>query len=420
MINQFDIGSGTGTAALLLAESLRVLNIEVEIAVINKKSSDSKFKRMSKQHIILKRKIFGRLEWLFFKFFNTTNRIPHSLNLYSELDIDAVNRSDCDLVHLHWIGANTISIEDLSKIKKPIVWTMHDSWAFCGAEHHPNVLENDNRFQVGYYRSNKPRSTHGPDICRWVYNRKLKSYAKLGVIHFIAPSKWECNMLKSSKLLGEYSCDVIHNIIDKKIFRVIGDKKTLKEQMNLPTDKIILGFGAGYDINDPNSIKGGKFLIEALQKLNNKERFEVVVFGPANEQFVNSLCLPVKNLGVITDPQKMAQIYNICDVFVCPSVIENLPYTCLEPICCGTPVAAFRTGGIPDIIEHKYNGYLAVPFDSSDLAAGIEYVLANRDELSRNSLFKVDKDFNNDVLVQQHIDVYNKILEENKAIINCN
>ena len=412
IINQFDIGSGTGTASSQLADALRESGIEVEFCVTEQRCPVSNVKLIGRRNVVFKRKVFRRLESLFAHFFKTTNHIAHSLNLYSELDIDAVNRSDCDLVHLHWIGANTISIEDLSKIKKPIVWTMHDSWAFCGAEHHPNVLENDNRFQVGYYRSNKPRSTHGPDICRWVYNRKLKSYAKLGVIHFIAPSKWECNMLKSSKLLGEYSCDVIHNIIDKKIFRVIGDKKTLKEQMNLPTDKIILGFGAGYDINDPNSIKGGKFLIEALQKLNNKERFEVVVFGPANEQFVNSLCLPVKNLGVITDPQKMAQIYNICDVFVCPSVIENLPYTCLEPICCGTPVAAFRTGGIPDIIEHKYNGYLVVPFDSSDLAAGIEYVIENRETLSKNGLEKVKRDFDTGEIVKKHIEVYKKVLAE--------
>jgi glycosyltransferase involved in cell wall biosynthesis len=109
----------------------------------------------------------------------------------------------------------------------------------------------------------------------------------------------------------------------------------------------------------------------------------------------------------------LAGIYNLCDVFVCPSLIENLPNVCIESLFCGVPVTAFNTGGIPDIIEHKKTGYLAQCFDTEDLFSGICYCIDNHDELSRNALIKAQKDFNNKTVVQKHIDLYKSVLNTN-------
>jgi glycosyltransferase involved in cell wall biosynthesis len=103
-------------------------------------------------------------------------------------------------------------------------------------------------------------------------------------------------------------------------------------------------------------------------------------------------------------------MYNVCDVFVCPSLIENLPNVCLESLFCGVPVVAFETGGIPDIVEHKKTGYLAKPFDSDDLYRGILYCMDNQAELSTNSLRKAETDFNTETIIKKHMDLYKKII----------
>jgi glycosyltransferase involved in cell wall biosynthesis len=112
----------------------------------------------------------------------------------------------------------------------------------------------------------------------------------------------------------------------------------------------------------------------------------------------------------VNNPVILASIYNLCDVFVCPSIIENLPYVCLESLFCGVPITAFNTGGIPDIVEHKQTGYLAEPFDPDDLAKGIIYCLENAGRLSKNCLEKASRDFNNETIIDKHIALYKKAI----------
>ena len=357
------------------------------------------------------------LKKLFKKKIQTSNIIIHSENKKTLINLDIINNSDFDLVHFHWINNDMISIEDIAKIKKPIVWTIHDSWVFCGAEHHPNVLENDTRYIHGYLKENKPKTTCGTDVCRKTWERKKKSWKNIQ-FNFISPSNFEKIALYESALFKNSSsnCTVIPNFIPGNIFRPM-DKQKLKEIYQIPSSKKAIGFGAAYKVTNKKSIKGEYLLIETLKKFPNKSNYHLVIFGKADNTILNDIDLPVFATGFISNPQILASVYNLCDVFVCPSLIENLPNVCLESLFCGVPVTAFNTGGIPDIVEHKKTGYLSECFNTDDLYNGILYCINNYEELSKKSLIKANKEFNENEIIKRHIELYESVLKNKGQLI---
>lgn len=421
-LNYTDAGGGAAIAALKLVEAQNRNGIEATLGVIQKTTYSPFVISVSKKRNIFSKLYSGVIEVLKFIFiylgiynsnipcifFKTSNGILHSKNSKSLADINFINNSDFDIVHLHWINFNMISIKDIAKIKKPIIWTMHDSWPFCGAEHHPNVLEHDERYKTGYYRSNKPASTKGIDLCRYVWNEKRKYLQKKEIV-FISPSSWERDCLKQSKIFSDKQCFVIPNVISKDVFKPL-DKLTIRKLLNIPVDKKILGFGAAYDIDNPKGIKGSYYLLKALENLQNPEEYFLVIFGSASEVFTSKLKIDFFNSGFIHNQNILSMLYNACDVFILPSLIENLPTTALESIHCGVPVAAFDVGGTKDIVEHCKNGYLAKPYDADDLREGIKYCISNYDELSANCLKKAEIDFNNDSIIKHHLEVYNAVI----------
>ena len=421
LINYTDSGGGAAIAALNLVTTLNEHGCYARLGVFDKKSnSQYVFELPRKNHSLFfkfLRKISDYLKKIFsplikrfpYPFqFNTTNRILHTSNLKSETDINWINNSDYDIVNLHWIS-DVICIKDIAKITKPIVWTMHDSWPCCGAEHHPNILENDTRWKEGYYRNNKPATTKGTDLCRKVWNQKKKYLSQKNIV-FTAPSKWEHDILKSSSLFGHCKCEVIPNIIDNSIFYP-KDKKSIRKNFNLPEDKIILGFGAAYDIDDPKSMKGSYYLLETLNKIKEPEKYFLIIFGPASESFTNKISIPFFASGYISNPVILSCLYNACDCVINPSLIENLPTTCLESIFCGVPVVAFDVGGTSDIVVHKQTGYLAESYKSEQLALGIQWCIENKDKLSKNCIKKATCYFNKTNTIKKMIDLYSNVLQ---------
>ena len=419
LLNWTDAGGGAANGAFLLTQALKEAGIDATLGVVEKQTTadfviqcellkKSKLAKLVTKGASFFVKVLKKLH-LYKPNFSTTNNILHSTNLKSKIDVNWINNSNFDVVHLHWINNDMISIKDISKITKPIVWTMHDSWPCCGAEHHPNVLEDDTRYIEGYTKSNKPKTTRGKDICKKVWEEK-KKYLMNKEITFIAPSKWEGQVLKDSFMFHDKSCFVIPNIINHDIF-MKKNTTELRKAFDIPEDKIILGFGAAYDIDDEKSVKGSYYLFQCLKKLDPNQFF-LVIFGPAGSNFTSKINMPFFAAGFQSNPILLSCIYNLLDVFICPSLIENLPYTCLEAICCGVPVVAFNTGGIPDIVEHEKNGYLATPYKSEELVEGVEYCLKNCDELSKNCLEKAARDFSAKDVIQKHLAVYESLISK--------
>jgi glycosyltransferase involved in cell wall biosynthesis len=355
---------------------------------------------------------FGfRLKWklqsLLSLFSKTSNPIFHSPGLFGAGLVDSINSSDADIVHLHWINAQFLSIRDIARIRKKMIWTLHDSWVFCGAEHHPNILENDRRWQDGYSCKNFPVTSFGLDIDKWIWLWKKHCWKNLDVF-FTAPSFWEAEHLEQSCLFRSRHCEVIPNCIDTEIFSP-GDKLEARKKWNLPSDRKIILFGA-VSLRDPN--KGGKLLAEAVKTVC-KDDPEVLLlcFGKGDVKYFTDKGIDCLSVGSLQGDDTIASLYRCADVFVCPSIIENLPSTCVEALACGIPVTAFRTGGLQDIVKHQKTGFLAECFDTEQLAAGIIFCLANGGVLGQNAREYVSQRFSQQKVAEQFYAVYQQILQ---------
>jgi glycosyltransferase involved in cell wall biosynthesis len=281
-----------------------------------------------------------------------------------------------EVVNLHWIGAETMSIEDVGRISKPLVFTLHDMWAFCGAEHYA-ADDVDARWRHGYRRSNRPASQAGFDLDRWTWRRKARSWRRLAQV--ICPSRWLADCARSSALMREWPVTVIPNALDTEVFSP-RDRRFCRQALGLPTERRIVLFGAVGAEADRR--KGYDLLVDALrcwQSMRRLDHVAFVIFGQSAPRHLPDLPVPPIWLGHLTDDVALALLYGAADVMVVPSRQENLVQTGTEAQACGCPVVAFATTGMSDVVHHRKTGYLASAYDTADLAGGIDWVLEDGD-----------------------------------------
>jgi glycosyltransferase involved in cell wall biosynthesis len=318
--------------------------------------------------------------------FHTGNPVWHTLawvpsGLGSELEKHCASGL-ADILHFHWVGDNAISIEEIGNLQHPVLWTLHDQWAFCGAEHYvtppgpQETCSTDERFVLGYLPANRPAHESGPDLNRETWLRKRRAWRK--PMHIVCPSHWMADCARRSALMKDWPISVIPNPIDLEFWAPV-DQNQARWLLQLPSDRCLLLFGAFDGTKD--SRKGADLLYEALQILRCREssaaveKLEVLVFGQDRPENAPHLGFPVHYTGRIQDDLRLRLLYSAADAFVIPSRQDNLPNTGLEAHACGTPVVAFRTGGLVDIVDDQKTGALAKPFDSHSLAESIEWVL---------------------------------------------
>ena len=296
-----------------------------------------------------------------------------------------------------------LSVKDISKIKKPIVWTLHDMWAFSGAEH----LSYKERWKDGY--SNNKNSLFFWDLNRFIWKQKKRHWTKS--IHIVSPSLWMNDCAGKSPLMKYWPRKVIPNCLDTKFWKAI-DKNAARKMLQLPLDKPLLCFGT---FNENNSFhKGADLLNAALEKLENKiPELEIITFGNvAND---HSLCekFPIHNLGFIQDELLMRAVYSASDVIAVPSRNESFGLVASEAMACSRPVVCFDSCGLKDIVDHKVNGYLAKSFNTSDFAMGILWLMENENSklLSEAARNKVQRLFSEKIVAQQYLDFYKNAIE---------
>jgi glycosyltransferase involved in cell wall biosynthesis len=213
----------------------------------------------------------------------------------------------------------------------------------------------------------------------------------------------------SSKMLANANVVNIPNPIGIDVYKKL-DKADCKRKFNLPTNKKIILFGAA-KVTDKR--KGLSYLINSLKQLKatSTQDFLLVTFG----RVVGFPELPFAHLPIeyLTDENAIVSLYNAADVFVVPSLEDNLPNTIMESLACGTPVVAFNTGGIPEMIDHKQNGYLAQLEDSADLAMGIQWILENQsyDLISEAAINKVKSNYTEENVADEYMKLYEKLLK---------
>ncbi len=319
---------------------------------------------------------------------------------------------EADVIHLHWINQGMLSLKDIRRImeKKPVVWTMHDMWPATGICH---LTMDCRHFTTHCSHCNYlPGQGNDNDLSSRVWRRKEKMFDGKRIT-LVACSEWLAGEARKSALLQNQRVVTIPNPIDSQLF-CPQNKKTARKALELPVEGKIILF-VSQRVTNPN--KGIDYLVKAIQHLTttdptSKEHISVAILGGHAEEVVQQLALPAYPLGYVSDPHRIAQVYNAADVFVMPSLSENLPNTIMEAMACGVPCVGFQVGGIPEMIDHQVNGYVAAVRQSDDLAKGIRYVLdeADYELLSHNCVKKVAQHYSPQSVANRYIHIYNKVL----------
>jgi len=320
--------------------------------------------------------------------------------------VKRINEINPDIVHLHWVNDGFLKIENIPKIKPPIIWTMHDMWLFTGGCHYDEYCD---RFKKNCGRCPVLNSNKENDLSRKTWNRKNKAFSKIKNITITTPSQWLTECSKNSTLLKGVKIFTIPNMIDTNVFKPF-DKIKARELFGLPINKKLILFGA---MSNTDKRKGLKELKEALYKIKNINDIELVIFGSSPPEKEIDFGFKSYYLGRLNDDPSLVALYNAVDIVINASHQENLSNVIMESISCGKPVVAFNIGGNPDMIDHQINGYLAKPFDTDDLANGIRWVLNNPDynELCKNAREKVLNNFDKKIVVKRYIELYKEILK---------
>ena len=334
-------------------------------------------------------------------------RTVFSIQCFPDIITPKVNQINPDIINLHWVNFGFVKIETLAKLNKPLIWTLHDMWAFTGGCHYNEECDRYTQ-SCGNCPQLKSKSTH--DLSHWVWQRKAKAWQNLNLT-VVTPSKWLADCAKASSLFKNIPIEVIPNGIDTEKYRPI-NKQIARELLKLPQDKQLILFGSMKATSDRR--KGFHLLQPALQSLIQSSwynQLELVVFGSSQSDNHN-LGVKVHYLGQLNDDISIALAYAAADVFVLPSVQDNLPNTIMEAIACGTPCVAFNIGGMPDLIEHQQNGYLAEAFKSEDLAKGIAWVLEKErhQKLCINARKKAEQEFTQQQQASRYLSLFEQIL----------
>ena len=310
---------------------------------------------------------------------------------------------NADYIYIHWaLGGflNLANIEQLAKLGKPVIFFMHDMWTITGGCHHSFACE---KYKSGCYNCQIFPKNKKNDLSSKGFKKKLKLYSKYNNLYFISPSKWLYDCAKQSALTKDKPIFHIPNILDNTFFKPF-DKKTAKQILNLNPNEIVIAFGA---ISIDSPYKGWYYLIKALKILSQEQDFKnisILIFGNGfKKEIAAEIPFKTRFTGHLSDEYSTVLVYNAADVFIAPSLADNLPTTILESLSCGTPVVGFNVGGIPDMIKHKENGYLAKYKDANDISEGIKFCLENK--IKGYSL----PDFGQNFIMNKHFELFEHI-----------
>lgn len=315
-----------------------------------------------------------------------------------------INRLKPDIVHLHWIKADTISIEEISCIEAPIVWSLHDLWPCLGLDSYP---QND-WFKTGY--DNVLGSLWAD---RWTWRRKMRAFHKLRIVP-VGPSAWCAQQARASEMFSGHHVAHIPYPVDTKMF-VPGQLETARRKWDIPLDRYVVLFGA--NMGTQWHIKGFDRLVDSLPYVrpSTKEIMRIVVFGESAA--TRTVCgVPVQYIGPVPTAADMATLYPAADVFAFPSRQETFGQTKSEALACGVPVVAFEETACAEGIIHGITGWVAACGNLFEFAAGIDWAFAARDNVAWRSQIagrareSVERTYAPPLIASQWVSLYEELL----------
>lgn len=414
-INTYEGNGGAGRACLRLSDALQVKNIDSKVLVYYQFKESSTTECFSKSLI---QKAFAIINILLdryiSKFAIKAVKIPFSIQWFGTNITNHPSVRAADIIHLHWVNHGYLSprsIAKLHKLNKPIVWTFHDSNPITGGCHVRYTCH-------GYLNNcgNCPvlKFSYEKDFSHMTWKAKKKAYSKLN-FDIIAPSNWMKKNANHASLTKGLKAHMIPNALETDIFKPV-HKKECRNDLGIDQDTMVIL--SGYMPSSTDKHKGFEQLIDTLNHLSvsphiNKDKLLLYFYGSEGDGFDLNIPIKHKFAGKIDNDDLLVKIYNASDVFLFPSLEESMGYTALESLSCGTPVVGFNTSGVPDVVLHKKNGYLASLYDTQDLANGLIWILnnPNKDLLASNAREWAVSKFSLEVVAQQHINLYKNLID---------
>jgi glycosyltransferase involved in cell wall biosynthesis len=400
LVSTFDSYGGAARAAYRLHKGFRKSGVDSCMFVQEKHSDDWTVTGPDSKWAYLQGKLRANSDSLPLLLYKKRKKVFFSTSFFPDNIQKFIQTSNPDIIHLHWIAYGFLKIETLSRLAKPIVWTLHDMWPFTGGCHYSGDCH---RYEG--HCGNCPQLCSGNqrDLSHWNLMRKEKSWKNLPLT-LVSPSNWLAECARRSTIFNGLSIEVIPNGIDLKRFTP-RDKRLCREILGLPHDVKLILAGAMDWTSDER--KGFKYLLQTLRNL--KSRAELVIVGGGEPAVSIDLGIPVHYLGRLDDEVSLALAYSAVDIFVSPSKEENLSNMLVEALACAVPCVSFRVGGMIDLIDDGVTGFLVNPLDSVSLAAKMDLLLMDdniRHNMSCAAREKAEREFDLNRIVGCYEKVY--------------
>ena len=412
-VNTSDTQGGAARAAMRIMQAVEAEGSNVQMLVKHKTSSLANV--LPLDAFLPHNSLYKAADWLATKLKNKLQHARwrpyrHSQDGNYKSDLrgtylgGAMRSIDYDVLHLHWINLRFVRLEDLPT-DKPIVWTLHDSWPFCGVCHY---FLDCQAYTQSCGCCPQLGSNHPHDLSHQVWKQKKAILSKLD-LHIVCPSRWLAECARESSILKNADIRVIPNCIDTSVF--CPQAKTKAD-----TIRPVMLFGAVNATKD--RIKGFSELIEALNILDDDGyEADLVVFGAEEQELKLSFThIRVRFEGYVQDTTHLVRLYQSTDVMVVPSLTENLSCAIMEALSCGTPVCCFDIGGNRDMVKHQQNGYLAREKDISDLAFGICSCITHSEAWGASARQWVMEHYSLEIVGKQYCQLYNQIASSHHGI----
>ncbi len=411
IVNTFDRDGGAARSARRLHLGLRRIGVDSHMLVMHKTGDDPHTEVIDTALHNTLRPHLPLLDALPLGFYPRRD-VSHWANAWFPTSIArAVRDINPDLVHLHWINRGFFSLADLRRWKKPIAWTLHDSWPFTGGCHHPPV--GCTRYHEACGSCPALGSTRDTDLSRFTLRRKQRLWKNLD-LHIVGPSRYLTDNAAASALFSPFPCHNLPNGIDTQLYAP-GNRAAARAALGLPPEKPLLLVVAMNAASDKN--KGGHLALDAIRLAAEKlgpDAAELLIAGESDGPDKPRAAWPIHRMGVLTEEADMVRLYQAADLQIVPSYIENLSNAIMEASACALPCIAFRAGGNADMVLHNHSGFLAEPYDPASLADGIVQYLQNPSLRQTHGLAAREHilGFSElESIAQRHRDLYQRILK---------
>lgn len=413
-----DIHGGAAIAAYRLYTGLKVLDQNVCMLVKNKNSTNPDVIRVSSsdEDVELERELFS--DFIHQECINKNRTaVSNTVFSYPIFGYDfshSLILKNADVINLHWINffCSLSSLKTIAGLEKPMVWTVHDQWLLTGGCHYTGgcekyleecmncpQLENDERYLPHFF------------LCQ---KRELIKEMKPVIV---TPSNWLANIIKRVPVFQDMRVEVIPNSIDTALYTNI-PKETARKSLNLPPD----GYYVLFSVNTASEKrKGIPHLISALHYCMEDPLFfnkvmageiAVLCFGDQGD-WIHETNIPLISLGKIQNERDLCTVYSAADVFLVPSIEDNLPNIVIEAMSCGTPVIAFDVGGIPDMIQNGVNGYMVKKGAASEYGRAILDLINDPErnaQMSKNCRTIALEKYSLMVQAQRYMELYHELV----------